>query len=134
MKKQDSNSDIHTKSSDKLTKDKNTVLAYWTSKVPYFQLDRKVSIAMTRSLNAESIIDSKDNFDLNYMTTNILNTQQLENIKSFLLSEYFIEHSKKWKSLDGYGFNCALKYLPPFDKNKQWDSKKVQEFLESFIQ
>ena len=61
------------------------------SKVPYFQLDRKVSIAMTRSLNAESIIDSKDNFDLNYMTTNILNTQQLENIKSFLLSEYFIE-------------------------------------------
>ena len=65
------------------------------------------------------------------MTTKIID--EINNIKSFLFCDYFINHSKKWKELDGYGFNDCLKYIPPFDKTKSWDSDSVKQFLEGFL-
>ena len=117
----------------KLTKDGEIVLTYYTNKEPYFKEKRKISIAMTKSINEKLILDSMLNFDVGYMTTEIEEEDQFNNIKSFILSDYFIEHCNKWKALDGYGFNYGLKYLPPFNKDIQWNNDSVKEFLESFI-
>jgi hypothetical protein len=35
--------------------------------------------------------------------------------------------------MDGYGYNYALKYLPPFDKTKSWTNDEVKQFIESFL-
>ena len=68
-------------------------------------------------------------------TTQTINTlqHQVDNIKSFLFSEYFITHSEQWKLYNGNGFNDALIYLPPFDKTKSWTNEEVKEFIESFV-
>jgi len=115
----------------KLDKDK-TVITYWSSRVPYFVNDNKITIGMTKSLNEDAIIVGYDNFDLAYMTTSVESDKQVENIKSFILSNYFKKHCEKWKNVDGYGYNYALKYLPPFDKNKHWSEKDVEKFIESY--
>ena len=79
-----------------------------------------------------TIICDKD-YDTAHMFTDITNDDEIDNIKSFLFSDYFVAHSKKWKELDGYGFNDCLKYIPPFDKTKKWDSESVKQFLEGFL-
>ena len=39
---------------------------------------------------------------------------------------------ESWKKLYNTGFNDALKYVPPFDKNKMWTSEEVEEFFNDF--
>jgi hypothetical protein len=131
MKKEKSNSHIY--SLHKLSKDGGFELTYWSSRVPYFEKDKKISIGMTKSLNPDLIVNSHENFDVGYMTTKINNDDEFNNIKSFILSDYFKEHSNKWKTVDGYGYNYALKYLPPFDKTKSWTNDEVKQFIESFL-
>lgn len=112
--------------------DKKVKLTYWSSREPYYNTEKKLSIGMTKSLTDDACYVSKDNFDPGYMTIGIKNNKEIDNIKSFILSDYFIEHCNKWKSLDGYGYNYGLKYLPPFDTSKQWTNEKVKEFIESY--
>ena len=88
---------------------------------------------MTKSIDNESIYVGIDDFDVAHLCIDVNNELEVENIKSFIFSEYFKEHSKKWKELDGYGFNYALKYLPPFDKTKFWTNDEVKEFIEGFL-
>ena len=115
----------------KMEKTGDIKLTLWSQRIPYFMEKNKISIAMTKSLCENAICISKNNFDSGYMNTEIDSNIQSENIKSFILSDYFNEHSKKWKKLDGYGYNCALKYLPPFDKNKKWSNEDVKNFIEN---
>jgi hypothetical protein len=93
----------------------------------------KVVFSMSKSLGDDSTIVSPLDFDQNHVFTDIDNIKQADNIRSFIFSDYFIEHSKQWKAVDGYGFNNALKFLPPFDKYTTWDNDRVKEFFESFI-
>ncbi len=67
------------------------------------------------------------------MNKEVQSKSEVSNIKSFILSDYFIEHSINWKTVDGYGYNYALKYLPPFDTTKQWDNDSVKHFIEGFV-
>ena len=106
---------------------------YWADRKPYFDTSKKISIALTKSLTEDAIYVGHENFDVGYMTTAISSSQEVDNIKSFILSEYFIAHCNKWKALDGYGFNNALKYLPPFDTAKSWTSAEVEIFLKSYV-
>ena len=93
----------------------------------------KVVFSMSKTISDDSTVVSALDFDQNHVFIDVENTTQVNNIKSFIFSEYFIEHCKQWKQVDGYGFNNALKFLPPFDKNKEWTNEGVKEFLESFI-
>ena len=113
--------------------DNKVKLTCWSSRKPYYDTDNKITIGMTKSLNNNAFYIGKENFDAGYMTTKIESPEELENIKSFILTNYFIEHCNKWKALDGYGYNYGLKYLPPFDTSKSWTNEEVKEFLESYV-
>jgi hypothetical protein len=107
-------------------------LVQFNKPIPKYHGKLKFIISMTKSMNNSIVIDT-DDYDVAHLCTNIDNKEQYENIKSFILSEYFIQHSEKWKALDGYGYNYALKHLPPFDKNKFWTNNEVIEFFNKFI-
>ena len=94
----------------------------------------KFTASITKTLNESSIYVGKEDFTAFHVSCPIDSLEEAENIKSFILSDHFAEHSKQWKSLDGYGFNNCLVHLPPFDKTKSWTNDEVKEFLESFIQ
>jgi len=113
--------------------DNKIKITYWSSRVPYCHSQNKISIGMTKMLTNDACYVGKENFDSGYMIIDVKDETEVENIKSFILSDYFIEHSNKWKKLDGYGYNYALKYLPPFDTSKKWSSAKVKAFLESYV-
>jgi len=113
--------------------DKKTKLTYWSSRQPYYDKSKKLSIGMTKSLTDDACYVGIENFDPGYMTIEVKDDSEVDNIKSFILSEYFIEHCNKWKSLDGYGYNYGLKYLPPFDKTKKWKNEEVKTFIESYV-
>ncbi len=74
---------------------------------------------------------SNKDFNVGHVFIDIDNDQEVENVKSFLFSDYFISHCQKWKTLEGYGFNDALIYLPKFDKTKMWTNEEVKDFIES---
>jgi len=107
-------------------------LTYWSSRVPYFVNKNKITIGMTKTLDEDAIILDKDNFDVAYMTTEVDTEEQVKNIKSFVLSNYFKKHCERWKAVDGYGYNYALKYLPPFNVDKSWSEEEVKSFIEGF--
>ena len=116
----------------KIAKTDGKIVTQYNKKEPYFFNRRKVILPLTKSFKAGCEILDTDDYDVNYVCTEINSDETLANILSFVFSEYFVSHVNKWKKLDGYGFNEALKYLPPFDISVKWNSKKVQEFLESF--
>ena len=106
---------------------------YFSKREPYNVNKLKISLGMTKAFNNDCIYIGTEDFDPGYMNTEIKSTSEGENIKSFLLSDYFIEHSNNWKTVDGYGYNYSLKYLPPFDTSKKWDNESVKEFIEGFV-
>ena len=116
---------------DKNTKQK-TVFGY-SRRQPFFYQKRKIIIPMTKTLTEDSILIDTDDFYVAYLCLEVESQEQIDNIKSFLLSEYFTAHATKWKNLDGYGFNYALKYLPKFNVNKKWTNEEVKEFIESYV-
>jgi hypothetical protein len=89
----------------------------------------KIIFSLTKSVSSYST-DTHD-YDVNHMFTGVDGQDQIDNILSFMLSDYFISHCDKWKKSDGYGFNNALKYLPPFDKNTKWTNEMVKNFIEN---
>lgn len=115
-----------------VNRDGNKEIFGYSKRIPFFCDKKKIVIPMTKTLTNESIILDVDNFYVAYLCTEIHSTAEANNIKSFILSDYFKQHSKKWRELDGYGFNYALKYLPPFDTSKHWTDGEVKEFIESY--
>lgn len=100
---------------------------------PKLHNKRKLVIPISKSFKEEfAIVDDKD-FDMKHLAVEIENETEVDNIKSFIFSDAFKSHVEKWKQVDGYGWNYALMYLPPFDKTKHWTNKEVKEFLESFL-
>jgi len=115
----------------KIDKNVGKKLIQYNKPKPKFFGKLKVIIPMTKTLTESSIFTDIDDYDVAYLCIKIDNEKQVNNIKSFLLSDYFINHSKKWKELDGYGYNYALKHLPPFNINIEWTSSMVKEFIEN---
>lgn len=116
----------------KLDKGKFVLIQYNKPKPKFYNKDKFV-ISMTKSLSNESIIVTNKDFDVAHLCISIDHQSEADNIKSFIFSDYFKKHSEMWKSTDGYGYNYALKYLPPFDKTKSWTNNEVKEFIESFL-
>lgn len=114
-------------------KDGAEELVQYNRPIPKLHGKKKFVMSVTKSFSENSCIVSHNDFDVNHVFIDVKNQKEVDNIKSFLFSDYFIGHSANFKRLDGYGFNNALKYLPPFDKTKTWTSAKVEEFIESFV-
>jgi hypothetical protein len=107
-------------------------ITFYSSRVPYFVGKNKFTISMTKGFTDEATVVGFDDYDVGYLTTEIVDQKEVDNIKSFIFSDYFIKHSERWKIVYGYGYNYALKYLPPFDRTIKWDDASVEAFLESF--
>jgi hypothetical protein len=101
--------------------------------MPKFYQKLKFVISMTKGFSDDAIIISTNDFDVAHLCIEINNSAEVDNIKSFIFSEYFIKHSENWKNVDGYGFNYALKHLPPFDTSKMWTNDEVKDFIESHV-
>tara|TARA_B110000879_G_scaffold179074_1_gene234776 strand:+ start:874 stop:2025 length:1152 start_codon:yes stop_codon:yes gene_type:complete len=109
------------------------VLVQYNKPMPKFINELKFVISMTKGFNDDAILISKSDFDVAHMYTNVSSDTEVDNIKSFIFSDYFKAHSQRWKDLDGYGYNYALKHLPPFDKTKSWTNEEVKDFIESHV-
>jgi hypothetical protein len=114
-------------------KDDELLLSAYSKREPWFFGKKKMSISRSKSFKEEIIQISYLDFETQYVTIEIDNDAQIENIKSFLFSEYFLAHMDKWKQLYNTGFNDALKYVPPFDKNKKWSNDDVKELFETYV-
>ena len=117
----------------KISKTDGKIVTQYNKNKPYFFGRWKVILPLSKVFKPGCEILDTDNYDVNYVCAEVKTSETLTNILSFVFSDYFISHVTKWKKFDGYGFNEALKYLPPFDVDVKWDSNKVQKFLESFI-
>jgi len=113
-------------------KDGELLLSAFSKREPWFCGKRKMSISRSKSFREDIIQISDLDFETQYVTVEIENNSQIENIKSFLFSEYFLEHMDKWKKLFNTGFNDALKYVPPFDKNKKWTNEEVKGIFDNY--
>lgn len=100
---------------------------------PYHNDKNKIIVPFSKKLKG-NIFLTKKNFNQNWLCLDIDNDNEFENVKSFILSEYFTYFVSIWKKMDGYGFSNAIKYLPIFDKTKKWNNEEVKIFLESFIE
>ncbi len=116
-----------------ITKDGSKAIFGYSKRIPFFYKKKKIVIPMTKTLTDKSILVDTNDFYVAYLCTEVSSKKEISNIKSFIMSDYFKEHSTKWKNLDGYGFNYALKYLPPFDTTREWTNDEVKEFLESYV-
>ena len=110
----------------------NKKLVQYNKPKPKFYQKLKFIISMTKGFSDSAVVVDIDDYDVAHLCTEINNSLEVDNIKSFIFSDYFIKHSESWKSVDGYGYNYALKHLPPFDKSKPWTNNEVKEFIESY--
>jgi hypothetical protein len=105
-------------------------LVQYNKPVPKLHGKLKFVVSTTKSFQANTCVVSSNDFDVNHVFIDVASQAEVDNIKSFLFSEYFINHSNNFKRLDGYGFNNSLSYLPLFDKTKPWTNDEVKDFIE----
>ena len=115
----------------KLTKDDGVKIFTYLNREPHFHGKKKFVISRTRSHKLESTIVSDKDFNNNHLFIDVDSNEQADNVKSFIFSDYYIQHCNNWKTLEGYGFNDAPIYLPKFDKTKKWTNQEVKEFIEN---
>ena len=115
------------------TEDRNLLVSKYSKRIPYGYGKEKFSISMTKAFDNLAIFVGKEDLDEGSMWICLNNTTEVDNIKSFIFSDYFKLHSENWKNVDGYGYNYSLKYLPPFDKTKSWTNEEVKNFFEGFL-
>lgn len=117
----------------KLNSDGTQSFIQYNKTQPKLYGKQKLVVAITKTFNESmSIVDTKD-YDMAHLAVEVSSADEIQNIKSFIFSNYFKQHVQKWKDVDGHGYNYALMYLPPFDTNKKWDNESVKQFLESFL-
>ena len=112
--------------------DGNPYVIAYTKREPHLSNKRKFLISITQSLREDTVFEDTLDYIHNYVFIEISSKKQIDNIKSFIFTEYFQEHSKKWKTVEGSGFNYALTSLPKFDINKSWTNNEVEEFFDEF--
>jgi hypothetical protein len=123
--------EIHTYPVYKIENSKETLVQFNKPK-PKLYNKRKFVISLSKSFSKDSTVVSMLDFDVNHVFVDVDNNNQVNNIESFLFSDYFIEFVNEWKKFTGHGFNVAIKYLPVFDMNKTWTNAEVKEFIESY--
>ena len=106
-------------------------LFQYNKPTPKLQGKKKYVVGITKAFNKQGTIVSNLDFDVAHMFVEVENEEQVANLESFIFSPYFVEHVQKFKNMDGYGFNMAIRQLPPFDLNRSWTNEEVKDFVES---
>jgi hypothetical protein len=99
---------------------------------PYHSDKTKIIVPFSKKLKGNIFLTQK-NFNQNWLCLDV-DDVEFENVKSFIMSEYFTYFVSIWKKMDGYGFSNSIKYLPIFNKTKKWNNEEVKIFLESFTE
>jgi hypothetical protein len=102
----------------------------WTKRLPIFHNEKKLIISNTKALNIENIlIDFKD-YGPSYFAIKIDNDSQIDNIISFVLSDYFVRLYSIFREIRGGMNSVLIDYCPIFDINKKWTNEEVKDFFE----
>lgn len=117
----------------KLNSDGSSTICQYNSVKPKLHGKRSLTVAISKKFDESMTADNDLDYDMTNISTPVTSDIEIENIKSFLFSDYFRNHVAQWKKVDGYGWNYATLYLPVFDKTKKWTSEEVKTFLEDFI-
>lgn len=112
-------------------KDGEAVFHQFNLPQPKLYGKKKYVVCTSKVFAKKSCLVSEKDFEVNHMFTEVESDEQVANLESFIFSPYFVEHTAKFKAMDGYGFNNAIKFLPPFDINRPWTNEEVKEFIES---
>ena len=107
------------------------IIQQYNKPEPKLYQKRKYVVCISKKFDRVSTLVTTLDFDVNHVFIDIDSEEQIENIESFIFSEYFVSLVSVWKTIDGNGFNNAIKYLPKFDKSKSWTNEEVQHFLEN---
>ena len=106
-------------------------LFQYNKPTPKLQGKKKYVVGITKAFNKQGTIVSELDFDVAHMFVEVESDEQVANLESFIFSPYFVEHVAKFKKMDGYGFNMAIRQLPPFDIDRPWTNEEVKAFVES---
>lgn len=106
-------------------------LFQYNKSCPKLHGKKKYVVGITKAFNKQGTIVSDLDFDVAHMFVEVDSNKQIENLESFIFSPYFVEHVAKFKEMDGYGFNMAIRQLPPFDINRSWTNEEVKHFIET---
>ena len=117
----------------KLNSDGSSTICQYNSVKPKLHNERSFTVAISKKFDESMTADNDLDYDMTNISTPVSSDTEVENIKSFLFSEYFRNHVDQWKKVDGYGWNYATLYLPAFDKTKPWTNAEVKTFLEDFV-
>ncbi len=104
----------------------------FTSREPVGYKQKKLIVSNTKSLTEENILITDKDYGPSYFCYIVKDDNHIDNIKSFLLSDYFIELSNKFRSIRGGMNSVLIDYCPKFDANKSWTNKEVEEFFDEF--
>jgi hypothetical protein len=106
---------------------------WYSSREPHFYGMNKFVIRLSGPFNTDAVICSTLDFDLNHIVCEITTPAELNNVKSFLFSECFVDFANKCKLYIDSKSHDILVYLPKFDKTKSWTNEEVKAFLEGFV-
>lgn len=105
----------------------------YTKRIPYGFKQLKLILPNTKALTTDTVYADINDYGPSFFVNIIENDNEIENIKSFVLSEYFIQLYKDIRILRG-GMNSVLvDYCPVFDKTKLWTNDEVRDFFERFL-
>lgn len=104
-------------------------LTYYSMRIPHFYQKPKFLLRLSGAFKKENVIFSQKDYDMNYVACLISNKNELNNIESFLFSEYFIKFINTWKNYTSSKSYDLLVYLPKFDKTKYWSNDDVKDYF-----
>ena len=104
----------------------------YSSRLPVYFSKEKIILSNTKALIEDNVfVDLKD-YGPSYFCVEFKDNNQYENIKSFVLSEYFVELYKQFRQIRGGMNSVLIDYCPKFDTTKKWTNEEVKNFFENF--
>lgn len=103
----------------------------WTSRVPVFHGDRKLIVSNTKALNMDNIVIDDRDYGPSYFAIKIENDTQIENILSFVLSEFFVDLYSVFRNIRGGMNSVLIDYCPIFDIDRKWTNEEVKNYFEN---
>ena len=92
---------------------------------------KKIYVSNTKALNEDTVFVDTRTYGPSFFYIVINNENDIENIKSFVLSDYFKDLYKSFREIRGGMNSTIIDYCPIFDFSKSWTNDEVKEFFKS---
>jgi hypothetical protein len=100
---------------------------------PLHPSERKLYVSNTKALTDASIFIDTRNYGPSFFYVVIDDDSEIENIKSFVTSKYFIDLYTSFRLIRGGMNSVIIDFCPVFDKTKLWTDEEVKEFFEGLV-